>query len=238
VSKIRRKGVGKGKLDPKILIFDVDGVLVDVRETYWRSGMQTIHKLTGKRPTWAEFHEWKRTPGNNDDWMMVSRWATSLGVPTTYDEARIAFTPFYWGSDGKPGNVTNEKLLVDPKLIQRWADNRELNLFTGRTRQEFTWTFDKWPAVRSFRTIITMDDAAKKPSAEGLRIILAGRDPKTALYLGDNIDDALAAKAARVPFIGILSKKEFDYRQRAKRFRELGALTLLERARDLDHWLA
>ena len=238
MAKTARKSVGGEKLDPKILIFDVDGVLVDVRETYWRSGLQTIQKLTGKRPTWAEFHKWKRIPGNNDDWMMVSRWATALGVPTTYDEARIAFTPFYWGHDGQPGNVEKEKLLVTPKLIERWSKKRELNLFTGRTRQEFTWTFDKWPAVRAFRTIITMDDAKKKPSPEGLRIILAGRNPKTALYLGDNIDDALAAKAARVPFMAILSKKEFDYKQRAAKFKELGALRLLEKARDLDQWLA
>lgn len=238
VAKTGSKGVRGHKLDPQILIFDVDGVLVDVRETYWRSGMQTIEFLTGKKPTWAEFHEWKRKPGNNDDWRMVSRWATALGVPTTYDEARLAFTPFYWGRNGQPGNVEKEKLLVTPKLIQRWAKNRELDLFTGRTRQEFTWTFEKWPAVRSFRTIITMDDAKKKPSPEGLRIILAGRDPKTALYVGDNVDDALAAKAARVPFIAVLSKKDLDYRELAKRFRQLGALALLERARDLDQWLA
>jgi HAD superfamily phosphatase len=238
VAKIGRRSVPSGKLDPRILIFDVDGVLVDVRETYWRSGLQTIQRLTGKKPTWAEFHEWKRMPGNNDDWLMVSRWATALGVPTTYDEARIAFQPFYWGRDGQPGNVAKEKLLVTPKLIERWAKNREINLFTGRTRQEFTFTFEKWPGVRSFRTIITMDDAKKKPSPEGLRIILAGRNPKTALYLGDNVDDALAAKSARVPFMAILSKKEMDYRQRAKRFRELGALRLLEKARDLDRWLA
>jgi len=51
-----------------------------------------------------------------------------------------------------------------------------------------------------------MDDAEKKPDPEGLRIILAGRDPGSALYLGDNIDDALAAKAAGVPFMGILPK--------------------------------
>lgn len=227
-----------GKLDPKILIFDVDGVLVDVRETYWRSGLQTMQALTGKKPTWAEFREWKRKPGNNDDWMMVSRWATALGVPTTYEQARQAFSPFYWGTDGQPGNVRNEKVLVTPKLIERWASRRELNLFTGRTRQEFSYTFDKWPAARSFRTVITMDDARKKPDPEGLRIILARRDPKTSLYLGDNVDDALAAKAAGVPFMAILSRKEFDYRQRSKRFRELGALALLERARDLDDWMA
>jgi HAD superfamily phosphatase len=238
VAKTGSRSVASGKLDPKILIFDVDGVLVDVRETYWRSGLQTIQKLTGKKPTWAEFHEWKRIPGNNDDWLMVSRWATALGVPTTYDEARIAFQPFYWGRDGKLGNVAKEKLLVTPKLIERWAKNREINLFTGRTRQEFSFTFEKWPGVRSFRTIITMDDAKKKPNPEGLRIILAGRHPRTALYVGDNVDDALAAKSARIPFIAILAKKEMDYRQRARRFQELGALRLLEKARDLDRWLA
>jgi HAD superfamily phosphatase len=237
VAKKVRKGDGGGKLDPKILIFDVDGVLVDVRETYWRSGLQTIQHLTGKKATWADFHKWKRLPGNNDDWMMVSRWATSLGVPTTYEQARLAFSPFYWGKDGKPGNVAKEKLLVTPKLIERWSNRRELNLFTGRTRQEFTWTFDKWPAVRAFRTIITMDDAKKKPNPEGLRIILAGRDPESALYLGDNIDDALAAEAARVPFMAIVAKTEPGYRERARKFRELGALRLLGRARDLDRLL-
>jgi phosphoglycolate phosphatase-like HAD superfamily hydrolase len=68
-------------------------------------------------------------------------------------------------------------------------------------------------------------------------MILAGRDPRTALYLGDNIDDALAAKAARVPFMAILPRSSSDYRQRAKQFRELGALELLDRARDLRHLL-
>lgn len=232
-----RQGEKGKKLDPKILIFDVDGVLVDVRESYWRSGLQTVQRLTGKRPTWKEFHEWKRRPGNNDDWRMVSRWATALGVPTSYEEAREAFQPFYWGSNGRPGNVTKEKLLVTPKLIEKWARGRELNLFTGRTKQEFAYTFDRWPAARYFRTIVTMDDAKKKPDPEGLRIILDGRDPETALYVGDNIDDALAAKAAGVPFMAILSKKEPDYRERAKKFRGLGALGLLERAKDLKGWL-
>lgn len=238
MAKAARKVQKIRKLDPKILIFDVDGVLVDVRETYWRSGLQTMHHLTGRKPTWAEFYEWKRKPGNNDDWTMVSRWATALGFPATYEQARVAFQPFYWGRDGQPGNVAKEKLLITPKLIQRWAKRRELNLFTGRTRQEFSYTFDKWDAARSFRTVITMDDAKKKPNPEGLRIILAGRSPKTALYVGDNVDDALAAKAARIPFIAVLSKKDMDYRERAKRFRQLGALGLLERARDLDRWLA
>jgi len=225
---------GSTKVDPEILIFDVDGVLVDVRETFWRSALQTMKELTGKRATWAELHKWKRMPGNNDDWKMVSVWATHMGVPVSYEEARDKFQKYYWGSGGKPGNVVKEKLLVTPKLVQKWAKKRELNLFTGRTRQEFSYTFERWAAAKYFRTVITMDDARKKPFPDGLFAILGKREPKSALYLGDNIDDALAAKAAGVPFMAILPKGSYDYRGKAKEFRGLGALRLLSKARDLD----
>jgi phosphoglycolate phosphatase-like HAD superfamily hydrolase len=82
-----------------------------------------------------------------------------------------------------------------------------------------------------------MDDAKKKPHPEGLYKILGQRDPSTALYLGDNIDDALAALAADMPFMAIIAPGEEGYRQRAARFRELGALALLPRATDLNTWL-
>jgi HAD superfamily phosphatase len=224
----------KKKLEPQILIFDVDGVLVDVRGTYWRSALDTVRYLTGKRVTFAELHQWKSKPGFNDDWNMVSAWVSSLGHPTTYEQAREAFERFYWGANGKPGNVRNEKIIVTPKQIESWARRFELNLFTGRTRREFSFTFERWPATKYFRNIITMDDAKKKPHPEGLHRILGGRDPATALYLGDNIDDALAAREAGVPFMAIIALGEHRYRQRAARFRELGALALLPRATGLN----
>jgi HAD superfamily phosphatase len=228
VSKSRRKAVS---LSPKILIFDVDGVLVDVRGTYWRSALDTMLHLTGKRVTYRELHHWKSQPGNNDDWAMVAKWATSLGFPTTYEQARDAFGKFYWGSRGHPGNVLNEKLLVTPKQIENWARRYELNLFTGRTRQEFTYTFKRWPATRFFRSIVTMSDVRnKKPDPEGLHKILGKRDPSIALFLGDNIDDALAARAAGVLFIAVNPAAEHGYRERARRFRELGAVAQIARA--------
>jgi HAD superfamily hydrolase (TIGR01548 family) len=225
------------KLRPQILIFDVDGVLVDVRGTYWRSALETVRYITGKRVTYTELHKWKSKPGFNDDWAMVSAWVSSLGHLTSYEEARSAFEKFYWGSRGKPGNVRNEKLIVAPRQIEEWARRFELNLFTGRTRQEFSFTFECWPATKHFRTIITMDDAKRKPHPEGLEKILGGRDPSTALYLGDNIDDALAAREAKVPFMAIIAPGEHGYRRRAARFRELGALALLPRATNLDKCL-
>lgn len=223
---------------PKILIFDVDGVLVDVSGTYWRSALETVRYLTGKRVTYAELHKWKSKPGFNDDWSMVAAWVTALGKPLSYDEARAAFERFYWGNDGRPGNVRNEKILVSALQIEKWAQHFELNLFTGRTRQELSYTFERWSATKFFRTIVTMDDAPKKPHPDGLQIILGGRDPVTALYLGDNIDDALAAREASVPFVAIIARDEHRYRERAERFRELGALALLPRATELNRLLA
>ena len=229
----------KRRISPEILIFDVDGVLVDVRGTYWRSALDTVRHLIGKRVTYAELHKWKAKPGNNDDWAMVASWVTSLGKPMNYEEAKEAFSKFYWGTPERPGNVRNEKHIVSPGQIERWAKRYELNLFTGRTRQEFTYTFAEWPGTKWFRTVVTMDDVKKiKPNPEGLYKILGKRDPATALYLGDNIDDALAARDAGVPFMAIIAPGEHGYRERAKRFRELGAIALLPRAVDLSHWLS
>jgi HAD superfamily phosphatase len=236
-----KRATGREKLarQPEILIFDVDGVLVDVRGTYWRSALETVKHLTGKRVTYAELHQWKSKPGFNDDWNMTAAWATSLGRPTTYEQAQTAFNNFYWGINGKLGNVRNEKLLVSPAQIERWQKRYELNLFTGRNRREFSHTFDNWPSTNRFNKIITMDDVHNiKPHPEGLHKILGKRDPASALYLGDNIDDALAARDAGVPFMAIIAPHEHGYRARAARFRELGAIALLPRATDLNEWLA
>ncbi len=211
---------------------------MDVRHSYWLSALETMRFLTGKRVSWAELHEWKSKPGNNDDWSLVSNWATALGRPTTYEEARVAFQQFYWGEKGKPGNVRKEKLVVTQRQIERWARRFELNLFTGRTRQEFSYSFDRWPATRHFRTVVTMDDVKrKKPYPDGLLKILGKRDPSLALYVGDNIDDALAARDAQVPFMAILPPGAHEHRQRAARFRELGAIALLPRIASLNDWL-
>jgi HAD superfamily phosphatase len=236
--KSPKKKNGKKLLQPEILIFDIDGVLIDVRETYWRSAIETVRHLSGKRVTYADLHKWKSKPGHNDDWRMTANWVTALGKPTTYDQARAAFEKFYWGDGDKRGNVHNEKFVITPGQIERWAKRYEVHLFTGRTRKEFAFTFDKWPHSSHFRSVVTMDDVKRgKPHPEGLLKILKGRDPSTAIYVGDNVDDALAARDARVPFFAILPLGAHDYRQRAAAFRKLGAVALLHRAPDLNRWL-
>ena len=76
-----------------------------------------------------------------------------------------------------------------------------------------------------------------KPAPDGLLQILEGRDSSSALYVGDNVDDALAAQAARVPFVGILPRRSEERRQRGTRLRELGALAILSDVKELEGWI-
>ena len=68
-------------------------------------------------------------------------------------------------------------------------------------------------------------------------IYFARREPAKALYLGDNIDDALAAREAGVPFAAIIARGEHNYSKRAAAFRELGAIALLPKAIELNELL-
>lgn len=227
------------KLAPKLIIFDVDGVLVDVRGSFHKSILDTVRFFTGKRVTYAEIHQWKNRTGYNDDWRLSTDWIASLGRNIPYEEVKAQFQRFYWGAKTRPGNVSRERWLITHDRLARWSRRAELALFTGRTRKELRHTLDGTDANSIFRRAITMDDVKKgKPNPEGLRLLLDDTRPRDAVYLGDNIDDALSAKSAGVPFLGVLPIGSEARRARAARLRELGAMKILHNVRELEKLLA
>ena len=223
------------KLAPKLVIFDVDGVLVDVRGSFHRSIIETIHFFTRRRVTYAEIHQWKNRSGYNDDWRLTTDWIASLGKPIPYAQVKARFQKFYWGTKDRTGNVFREKWLVTQSRLERWSRRADLALFTGRTRRELRHTLERNGVNGLFRRAVTLDDVKKgKPDPEGLHLLLDGAPPRDAVYLGDNIDDALAAQRARVPFLGVLPEGSEAHRIRATKLRELGALAVLHSVKDLE----
>jgi HAD superfamily phosphatase len=212
-------------------------VLVDTRDTFQLSTLQTVKFFTKKRVTLRELHAWKNRPGFNDDWKLSTTWINDLGANVTFDEVKKKFQEFYWGQN-RQGNVRKEKWLLRNSALSRLARKSELGIFTGRYRNELDYTLEHHDVRRNFKTIVTVEDVANpKPAPEGLIKILKGRDPSKALYIGDNIDDALAAQTARVPFLGILPKTGVERRQRSTRLHELGALAILNDINQLEGWL-
>jgi phosphoglycolate phosphatase-like HAD superfamily hydrolase len=100
------------------------------------------------------------------------------------------------------------------------------------------YTLERNNVRELFSNIMTVERVTRtKPDPEGLIKILNGRDPQDALYLGDNIDDALAAQAAGVPFVGILPRNSDARRHRGATLKELGALTILGHINELEAYL-
>ena len=222
---------------PQIIIFDVDGVLVDTRGSFQKTTLETVRHFTGKRVTRAELHRWKNRPGFNDDWKLSHTWVQSLGRNFEYEEVRARFQEIYWGRDSD-GNVVREKWLLPKRQLRRLSRFAELAIFTGRTRQELDYTLGRAKVHDYFRRIITVESVkCGKPHPEGLFRILDGRDSSQAIYLGDNVDDALAARSARMPFVGVLPNQSEDRRQRDARLRSLGALGILHCVDFLESWL-
>jgi len=224
---------------PEVIIFDVDGVLVDVRGSFHRTVLETVKFFTGKRVTRSELQKWKNRPGFNDDWKLSTAWVKSLGGKQEYEEVKAKFVGLYWGDDGKGnkgnGNVAREKWLLSAPILRRLAKKSELALFTGRIRLETDYTLERCKVRDYFRQVVTAEDVTHgKPDPEGLLKILNGRDPKKSVYLGDNVDDANAARAAGIPFIGILPPGVSGKRTRKRLLLELGAIAILQDIRQLE----
>jgi len=224
----------------EVLIFDVDGVLVDVSGSFHRSTIQTVKHFTAQRVTAAQIQEWKSKGGYNDDWRLTTDWIASFGGDAKYEDVKRQFMRFYWGdkeNGSAGGNVLKERWLIPITTLRRWGRRIELALFTGRTRTELGFTLKRANAEKLFKHIVTMDDIKRlKPHPDGLLRILAGRDPVRALYVGDNVDDALASQRASVPFLGVLPRGSHSRRLRADRLRELGALKILHNVAEAEKW--
>ena len=210
---------------------------MDTRGSFQLTTLETVKFFTKKRVTLRELHAWKNRPGFNDDWKLSTAWVNDLGADFAYDEIKKKFQEIYWGENSR-GNVSKEKWLLRKSTIARLAKQSELAIFTGRTWRELNYTLDRNDVRPFFRTIVTIEEVANpKPAPDGLLKILNGRAPSTALYVGDNIDDALAAQSAQVPFLAILPRTGEERRQRSTRLLQLGAPAILNDISELEPWL-
>jgi HAD superfamily phosphatase len=223
---------------PEIIIFDMDGVLVDVRGSFLRTTLDTVRHFTGQRVIMAQLFQWKNRSGFNDDWVTSHTWIRELGGKQSFAEVKQKFQEIYWGQSFD-GNVSRERWMLPPAALRRLAKRSEVSVFTGRTYQELNHTLDKFQVRELFHRIVTVEDVKKgKPDPEGLFQILNGRSPQCAAYIGDNVDDARAARSAGMPFVGILPTGSEARRQGKVQLLELGARHVLGNIKDIEGWLA
>src|SRR3974390_3548240 len=105
-----------------VLVFDMDGVLVDVSESYRETIVQTVRHFSGKTISRARIQEYKDQGGWHNDWALSQRILADLGFPVEYNAVVGEFNRLFVGSDGVPGLVSREEWLAAPGLLERLSE--------------------------------------------------------------------------------------------------------------------
>jgi len=187
-----------------ILIFDMDGVLVDVTDSYRETIAATVEHYTGARPTREQIQQFKNQGGFNDDWRLSHHIISGVGVAVPFEEMKAHFQTLFLGGDSTEGLILREKWIARPGMLEKLSRQFRLAVFTGRPRQEADLTLQRFAAGLTFHPIVAMEDLENpKPAPDGLLRIARENPGAKLFYVGDSIDDARSARAAKVPFIGI-----------------------------------
>ena len=214
----------------EVIVFDMDGVLVDVADSYRETIARTVEHFTGERVTPEQIQDYKNDGGWNNDWLLSQRIAADRGVKVHLREVAAKFDGFFLGE----GLIHRERWIAAPGFMERLSERYELAIFTGRPRRDAEITLEREGWLGRFLLVSLDDVESEKPSPDGLLKIRAAKPGKTMLYLGDTVDDARAGMAAGVPFVGIAAPGSARREEAEKRLRQEGALAVLGSINELE----
>jgi HAD superfamily hydrolase (TIGR01548 family) len=195
-----------------IIVFDMDGVLVDVSESYRETIRETVKHFTGQEISKELIQDYKNSGGWNNDWALSQKIINDLGMEIEYQTVVDYFQSIFFGGNGMDGLMLREKWIAEEGFLERLNERFHFAIFTGRLREEANMTLRRFAENLTFDMIVGDDDVANpKPAPDGLRLIAAKFPGQKIWYIGDTVDDARSAKSAQVPFIGIAESKNPRY---------------------------
>ncbi len=185
------------------LIFDMDGVLVDVPRSYRETIRQTAGYFLGRNVLMTEVDEIKNKIGMNNDWDATYALINKPAIP--YEVVKSYFQTLYLGDDKNIGLIYNEKLLISKQKLQLLKNKyKKLGIATGRPKKEAEYVIKNNRLEEIFDCIIAFEDVDKsKPSPESLLAVIKKLNLKQTVYIGDSPSDVSAAETAKIPSIFI-----------------------------------
>ena len=126
-----------------LIVFDMDGVLTEVSDSYRQAIVETVESFTGRRITRDLIQQYKNQGGWNNDWALSQKIAADLGHELAYDDVVDRFNQLFLGENGD-GLITRERWFPQPGLLERLASKCGLAIFTGRLRYEADISLHRW----------------------------------------------------------------------------------------------
>ncbi len=208
----------------QMLVFDMDGVLVEVGESYRETLVLTVKHFTQQTITRDSIQEYKNQGGWNNDWSLSQKICRDFGFEIPYATIVEYFNYLFLDQ----GMIHRERWIPRDGLLARLAEKFEFAIFTGRTTQEAEITLAREGLRDRFLLVTANDVEREKPAPDGLLKIAAMHPSKKLLYIGDTVDDARCAKAAYVPFIGVAARHSPRRDDLVKLLNMEGAIQVIE----------
>ncbi len=192
-----------------LILFDIDGVIRSVENSYRLSLKKTVYKFTGWEPSYIDIDNAKNEGIWNNDWDLSLEFIKSfkkkgnfnIEIPSR-EEIVKCFEQYYFGGDPNEdskywsGLITNEELLVDKKFFDLLESNGIIwGFVSGAESASAKFVLEKRLGLKS-PPLISMGDAPDKPDPKGFIILskkLLGDKLGTSNipigYVGDTIAD-------------------------------------------------
>jgi HAD superfamily phosphatase len=231
----------------RAVLFDMDGVLVDVSTSYRRAILDTVQELAGRAATGADVQRLKDRGGFNDDWKLTAALIAETGADVPFETVVDRFQRRYRGAahtdeaGAWDGLIASETPLVPPGLFEALrGDGYVLGLVTGRPEAEARYAIRTHGWEDLFAVFVPMEAQAGRGKPDPYPLLLAlgalaglGHDvaPEEAAYVGDTGDDMVAARAAGLTAIGFVPP--YLPAAHADTLRDRGAHTVLHDLSDL-----
>jgi HAD superfamily phosphatase len=217
-----------------LIVFDMDGVLAEVTESYREAIVQTVEHFTGQRIERNLIQDYKNQGGWNNDWALSQKIAADLGVTVPYDTVVDYFNAIFIGENGS-GLIQREQWFPRPGLLERLRERFGLAIFTGRLQYEAEITLKRFAPDCAFDPLLCAEHIAKsKPAPDGLLYIQRLNPSRKLWYVGDTVDDARSARAAGVPFIGVVSQGHSRRDEILRLFEQERAQAVVENVNEIE----
>ena len=189
-----------------IIIFDIDGVIRDVGNSYRKAIADTVEHFTDGawRPTMEDIDNLKSEGIWNNDWRasqeLVYRYfeardKTRDEVKSDYNSIVEFFQERYRGKHPElfDGYIADEPLLISRGYFERLNDNQiAYGFFSGATRGSAEFVLEHRLKLDN-PVLVAMEDAPGKPDPTGMFATIAQLETAAnnvpAFYLGDTVAD-------------------------------------------------
>lgn len=199
---VRLETTLRSVLAPHALLFDMDGVLAEVKESF-RAAIVATAATFGVTVDEGDIAAAKARGNASDDWELTRGLCASAGVDVPFETVRERFEMFYQGRNGRDGLKMRERLLVTSEALASWSKRFSLGIVTARPRKDAVEFLNRFEIGGFFSTVVAREDAASKPDPAPVRLALSRLGVERAWMFGDTVDDLTAARRAGVVPIGV-----------------------------------